>query len=223
MKFMSDGKPIQQPLSVWLVEDNEPYRLSLSKAVRGIAGGSVVRAFADCESALLELRHSPAPRVILLDIGLPGMSGLEGIQRFKERAPQCRIIMLTSFDDHGRVVRAICAGASGYMLKTSTVAKVKEAIEEVLAGGAPMSPQIASAVLGMVARFAPARASEPILSPRETEVLQMMSQGLAMKEIGAKIGVSYHTVDTHIRRVYEKLEVHSRAEAVVKGLKQGIL
>lgn len=221
--IMTDDTPSSQPITVWLVEDNEPYRASLTKAVRRIAGGAGVRAFADCEAALKELETSVPPRVMLLDIGLPGMSGLDGIARFKAISPDLRIIMLTSFDDHNRVVRAICAGASGYMLKTSPVVKVKEAIEEVLEGGAPMSPQIASAVLGLVVKLATPRTSEPLLSPRETEVLQLMSQGLAMKEIGVRLGASYHTVDTHIRRVYEKLQVHSRAEAVAKGMKQGLL
>jgi DNA-binding NarL/FixJ family response regulator len=220
---ITQGTPGPKPITVWLVEDNEPYRVSLAKAVRRLAGGTVVRAFTECETALKELETSAPPQVMLLDIGLPGISGLEAIRRFKDLSPGLRIIMLTSFDDHDRVVRAICAGASGYMLKTSPVLKVKEAIEEVLEGGAPMSPQIASAMLGLVAKLAVPRAADPLLSPRETEILQLMSQGLAMKEIGVRLGASYHTVDTHIRRVYDKLQVHSRAEAVAKGMKQGLL
>jgi len=211
------------PITIWLVEDNEPYRISLAKVVRPLTGEAAARAFASCEEALEALRTAEPPKVILLDIGLVGMDGIQGVGRFKEVCPASRVIMLTSYDDHDRVVRAICAGASGYLLKTSPVDKVREAIEEVLAGGAPMSPQIASAVLGLVARWGAPKTTETLLSPREREVLQLMCQGLAMKEIGARLGTSYHTVDTHIRRVYEKLQVHSRAEAVAKGMRQGLL
>jgi DNA-binding NarL/FixJ family response regulator len=208
------------PIEVWLIEDNEAYRNTIAKVVRRLEGVRCPRTFAACEEALEEMAIAVVPKVILLDIGLPGMSGLEGIRRLKDLAPEARIIMLTAFDDHDRIFRAICAGASGYLLKTAPVARVTEAIRDVLAGGAPMSPQIASAVLKMFAHLAAPQPNEYHLSPREKETLERMVQGITMKEIADKLGVSYHTVDTYIRNIYAKLHVQSRSGAVAKALKE---
>ena len=209
-------------IQVWLIEDNEPYRNSVARVARGVAGENAVKTFSNCEDAIEELGGAVTPEVILLDIGLPGMSGLEAIGRLKELAPSTCILMLTSFDDRDRVFQAICAGASGYLLKSCPAADIGAAIRDVVAGGAPMSPKVARAVLDQFARSnAPAKGDWG-LSPREKEVLELMARGRIMKEIGTDLSMSYHTVDAHIRKIYEKLHVHTRAGAVAKAVRAGL-
>lgn len=210
---------------VWIVEDNDPYRTSLSRVVERVAGEGRFRAFGDCETALGLLPTARKPGVLLLDLGLPGVSGLEALGRFKELAPEMRVIVLTSFDDQESIFKAICAGASGYLLKSAELSQVTSAIREVVAGGAPMTPQVASVVLTMFAKLGANKVpnAEYGLSPRETETLKAMVEGLATKEIAERLGVSYHTVDTYVRNIYAKLRVQSRAGAVAKAVRGGIL
>jgi len=206
-----------QPVSVWLVEDNETYRRAIARTLDQTTGLQCSGAFGSCEDALSRLRNDHPPEVILLDIGLPGLSGLEGIQQFKALSPATHIIILTVFEDTDKIFRAICAGASGYLLKTSTAEKIAESIREVQGGGAPMTPQIARSVLDLFARMA-GPPPEHDLSQRERETLELLVQGLTTKEIADRIGLSIHTVDTHLRNIYRKLHVHSRAGAVAKSL-----
>jgi DNA-binding NarL/FixJ family response regulator len=213
------------PLQVWLIEDNSAYRESLTRAVTLITPADDVRAFGNCEVALEDLARLEAPHVLLLDIGLPGMSGLEGLERFKSLAPAMLIIMVTSFDDHDRIFKAICAGASGYLLKSAPLAEITEAIRQVLRGGAPMSPQVASSVLrilGQMGQTKPATA-EYGLSPRERETLEAMVHGITLKEIAHRMDISHHTVDTYVRNIYSKLHVRSRGGAVAKALRERLL
>jgi DNA-binding NarL/FixJ family response regulator len=160
--------------------------------------------------------------LILLDVGLPGMSGLEGIRLFKVRAPNSLIVILTVFEDDDKVFRAICAGAAGYLLKTSSVADITQAVRDALAGGSPMNPRIARRVLEMFSKLAP-KQSDYGLSEREKEILQLMTTGLIKKEIADQLTLSIHTVDTYLRRIYEKLEVNTRTGAVAKALKEGLV
>jgi len=217
------NRSVSKNVRVCLIEDNDDYRASVAKVARRVAGPDGVQAFADCEQALEELGDGHPPDVILLDIGLPGISGLEGIRRLKKLAPGVRIIMLTSFDDHARVFEAICAGASGYLLKTSPVAELSDAITLAMDGGAPMSPSIARAVLEQFARLSVPKMDDSLLSPREREVLELMARGRIMKEIATDLSLSYHTVDAHIRSIYEKLHVHTRAGAVAKAYKDRLI
>lgn len=206
---------------VWLVEDNGEYRRSLARVLDRTPGLMCAQACGSCEEAFEHLASQPAPKVLLLDIGLPGLDGVSAVSRFKEKIPGAHIIMLTSFDDHDRIFRAVCAGANGYLLKTSSVAKIIAGIREALAGGAPMSPQIARAVLTMFAGGAakPAKLNADYgLSPREQEILEQLVLGRTMKETAAQLDVSYHTVDTHLRRIYEKLHVCTRQGAVAKAV-----
>ncbi len=152
-----------------------------------------------------------------MDIGLPGLSGLDGLQQFKALSPATHVIILTVFEDPDKIVRAICAGASGYLLKTFPAEKIAQAIREVLGGGAPMTPQIARSVLNLFAKLA-GPPPERGLSQREKETLEFLGQGLTTKEIADRLGLSIHTVDTHLRNIYRKLHVHSRAGAVAKAL-----
>lgn len=212
----------RKPVRVWIVEDNPAYRQSLRKVVERMSSSEGVTAYGNCEEALASLNAASAPDVLLLDLGLPGMSGIEGLPRLKTAAPEMRIIALTSFDDRDWIFKAICAGASGYLLKTTPLSEVTEAIHEVLKGGAPMNPEVASVVLNMFAKMGAGQGETPEygLSPRERETLEGMVDGLTAKEIAARMKVSYHTVDTYVRSIYTKLHVQSRGGAVAKAIRE---
>ena len=212
--------PVLSKLShIWLIEDNDSFRNALARVIDQQPGLKCNRNFSSCEDALAALGRDTPPDVILLDVGLPGMSGIEGIKCLRDVAPDVRIIMLTMFDDHDKVFKSICAGASGYLLKTTPKDKITEAIREVLDGGAPMNAQIARLVLD---RFAAMTAPKEDygLTDREREVLEWMVKGLIKKEIADKLSLSYHTIDTHLRNIYQKLHVHTRAGAVVKAIRE---
>jgi DNA-binding NarL/FixJ family response regulator len=210
-------RPSGNLASVWLIEDNRSFRVSVQRVLDQLPDLHCPRAFSSCEEALAELRGHSRPDVILLDVGLPGMSGLEGIALLTAAAPRAHIIMLTVFDDSEKILKAICAGASGYLLKGAQPEKIAEAIHEVLNGGAPMNGRIARSVLKMFARMA-APAENYGLTPREEQVLKHLVSGLTKKEIAAESGLSYHTIDTHLRNIYTKLQVHTRGGAVAKAL-----
>lgn len=206
-------------VNVWLIEDNDAFRNALVRVIRHGESMDCPRTFSSCEEALKALAAESPPEVILLDVGLPGMSGIEGIKHIKATAPATHVIMLTMFDDHDKVFKSICAGASGYLLKTAAPEKITEAIQEVLAGGAPMNARVAKSVLDMFARLAAPQADYGLTS-REKEVLEQMVRGLIKKEIADQLSLSYHTIDTHLRNIYQKLHVHTRTGAVAKALKE---
>lgn len=210
--------------AVWLIEDNDAFRAAAERVLRGIRDVRATRAFVSCEAALAELEKPglEAPDVILLDVGLPGMSGIEGIPLLRRRAPAARIIVLTVFDDSGKVFQAICAGADGYLLKSASLDAVRAALDELQRGGAPMNGQIARLVLQEFARRGGAQRDYG-LTPREREVLERMVQGMTKKVIGADLSLSIHTVDFHLRSIYQKLHVHTRTGAVAKALKERLL
>ena len=207
--------------SVWLIEDNEAYRRTIRRVINRLDGLSCPQAFAWCEQAikLLESASVAAPDVILLDVGLPGMNGLEGIRVIKSISPSTHVIMLTVFDDHEKIFRSICAGASGYLLKTSSEENIALAIREVMNGGAAMTPTIAQKVIEMFANLA-APKEDYGLTAREREILNLAVEGLIKKEIADRLGLSFHTVDAHLRSIYTKLQVNTRAGAVSKALKE---
>ncbi|MBA4190626.1 MAG: DNA-binding response regulator [Planctomycetaceae bacterium] len=214
---------VTEPARVWTIEDNESYRRAIVRVVDAAAGLSCPAAFATCEDALTELTATrKPPAVVLLDIGLPGMSGLDGIPRLVAASPGIRIIVLTVFDDDEKIFRAICAGATGYLLKMSPVEEITAAIREVLAGGSPMNARIARRVLEMFAKLAP-KPTDYGLTEREQGVLELMVMGLIKKEIASELTLSVHTVDSHIRNIYEKLQVHTRSGAVAKALREKLV
>jgi DNA-binding NarL/FixJ family response regulator len=206
-------------INVWLIEDNDAFRNALVRVIRQIETMDCPRTFSSCEDALKALATGTPPDVILLDVGLPGMSGIEGIRHIKATAPATQVIMLTMFDDHDKVFKSICAGASGYLLKTSAPEKITESIQEALAGGAPMNSRVARSVLDMFAKLAAPQADYGLTS-REKEVMELMVRGLIKKEIADQLSLSYHTIDTHLRNIYQKLHVHTRTGAVAKVLKE---
>lgn len=176
-------------------------------------------SFDSCEAALAALAGGDPPDAILLDLGLPGISGFEGIPRFRKLAPAVEIVVLTAFDDDEKLFAAIRAGASGYLLKTSSVEEIAAALRQVRAGGSPMTSRIARRVLAFFSTARPWR-TDYGLTPREREVLERLIEGLAKKEIASRLGISLHTVDMHLRKVYVKLHVRSATGAVGKVLKE---
>jgi len=212
------------PVSVWLVEDNHTFRATVARVLNGIDGVECSQCFSNAEDALDALHGGGVPDVVLLDVELPGQNGIEAVQKIKSISPSTRIVMLTVFDDHEKIFKAVCAGASGYLLKTSTVDCIVESIHEALAGGAPMAPRVASSVLQMFSKMAkPQQEQNYGLTSRERKVLELMTRGLIKKEIADNLSLSYHTVDTHLRNIYTKLHVHNRTGAVAKALTEKLL
>jgi DNA-binding NarL/FixJ family response regulator len=212
------GSP-EHPISVWLVEDHHTFRNTVARVLNQASAVECSRDFSNAEDALAALEEGSVPDALLLDVELPGLNGLEAIQRIKSIAPSTRVIMLTVFDDHEKIFKAICAGASGYLLKTSPSDKIIESIREAHTGGAPMTPRIARSVLDMFRQRAAPQPSYG-LTAREQNILELMTDGLIKKEIADKLELSYHTVDTHLRNIYTKLHVHTRTAAVSKALKE---
>ena len=212
-------RPAGPPVSVWLIEDNHIFRNTVARALSRVEGVDCTQHFANAEDALDALQGGGVPEVILVDVELPGQDGIAAVRKIKSISPATRVVMLTVFDDHEKVFKAICAGASGYLLKTSPVERIIESINEALVGGAPMTPKVAGSVLQMFSKMAQPR-QDYGLTEREQKILELMTQGLIKKEIASKICVSYHTVDTHLRNIYTKLHVHSRTGAVAKALKE---
>lgn len=210
-----------EPIRVWLCEDNERFRRSLCGAINQIDGLSCDSSLGSVEETLARIQVDGPPQVLLLDIGLPGIDGISGLPQLRSAAPDAKIVILTVFDDHDKVFRAVCAGADGYLLKTSTVARIGEAILEVSTGGASMNPEIARKVLDLFAGKRDTR-SDP-LTDREREVLRLVVRGLTKKEVAAELALSRHTVDSHLRNIYQKLHVHNRAGAVATAIREGLV
>lgn len=213
-------------IRVWIVEDHETFRRSLQRLCTPARGLALAQAFANAETMLQVLRATnpgEGPDVMLLDVGLPGRSGLEIIGDVHQLAPDCRIVILTVFEDEAKISQAISAGASGYLLKTSRAEVVAEAIVEAAQGGSPMSPKVAASVVTMLAKLTKP-ATQPIsLSPREHDLLKLLVEGLTAKEIADRLGVSIHTTGTHTRNLFSKLDVHSRAAAVARALRERLV
>ncbi|HSU57608.1 MAG TPA: response regulator transcription factor [Candidatus Dormibacteraeota bacterium] len=207
------------PISVWLVEDNHTFRRTVARLLNQVPGLVCSQDFSNSEDALESLENGALPDVVLVDVELPGMDGIQAVRRMKSMSPATRIIMLTVFDDHDKIFKAICSGASGYLLKTAPVETVIDSIREVYSGGAPMTPRVARSVLDMFGKFMVPQ-HDYGLTAREQKILELMTQGLIKKEIADRLSVSYHTVDTHLRNIYAKLHVNTRSGAVAKALKE---
>ncbi|MEI6970223.1 MAG: response regulator transcription factor [bacterium] len=202
-------------VTVAVVEDNNALRANLVAMLKEEPKLQCVGAFPDAEQALLKLPELK-PAVVLMDIKLPGMSGVECVSKLTLVLPETHVIMITVYDDSDSIFESLAAGAAGYLLKPVRPAQLVEAIEEVRAGGAPMSMSIARRVVQTFKKPAPAAGNDAQLWPREVEILSLLSKGLLKKEIGDQLGISYWTVQTHVGRIYKKLQVHSRAQAVAK-------
>ena len=210
------------PATVWITEDHAPFRRTIARVLGTEEGLQCTAQFDSSEALLKALQGTEKPQLLLLDVGLPGMSGLEALRLIRERSPKTLVVILTVFEDDDKIFQAICAGAAGYLLKTSTAAEIVQGVRDALAGGSPMNPRTARRVLEMFTRMAP-KQSDYGLSDREKEILQLMTTGLIKKEIAHRLSLSVHTVDTYLRRIYEKLEVNTRTGAVAKALKEGLV
>ncbi|MCH7771608.1 MAG: response regulator transcription factor [Bacteroidetes bacterium] len=210
-------------IKVLIIEDNDLFRKSLANVINKSSkmkcGGSYISA----EDALKDIEQKELkPEVVLMDIGLPGITGVECISYIKDLSHETKIIMLTIHDDDDNIFKAVCSGAAGYLLKDMPPDKIIESIEDVLSGGAPMNSNIAKKVLDLFKNMTAPVASYD-LTDRENEILKLLVDGLSKKQIAEKIFLSYHTVDVHIRHIYEKLEVHTLSGAVAKALKEHLL
>ncbi len=206
------------PIDVSLIEDDADIRQGLKLLLKGTPGFSCVAAYGDCESALREIVDDP-PDVLLMDIQLPGMSGIEGVRRLKKLLPELDIIMLTIHDDDKRVFDSLCAGACGYLVKTTPPAKILESIKEVRNGGAPMSANIARLVIQSFQRSV----ADNALTSRELEILSQLCRGKSYKMIADALHVSKGTVHSHLKKIYKKLEVSSMTEAVAKAFQEKLI
>lgn len=209
--------PATVPIQVAIIEDDEEIRSNLTHRVGGNEAFLLLRAYGDAESAVADLPNFK-PDVVLVDINLPGMNGIECVRNLKPRMPDTQFIMLTVYEDSNRLFQSLIAGASGYLLKRTPPAKLLSAIREAYVGGSPMTPQIARRVVQHF-QHAPEPPSElQKLTPREREVLDQLSKGFRYKEIVENLRISSGTLHSYIRSIYDKLHVHSRTEAVVKYL-----
>ena len=204
-------------ITVAVVEDDDDIRRGLALLINSTPGYSCIGVYSNCESALQPLTEYP-PDVLLMDIQLPGMSGIEGVKSIKRRLPDLDIIMLTIHDDDQKVFDSLCAGACGYLLKTTPPAKLLAAIQECHAGGAPMSANVARMVTHSFQRTTP-----DTLTTREGEVLALLCRGKSYKMIADSLNVSRGTVHSHIKSIYKKLEVNSMSEAVAKAFQERLV
>jgi DNA-binding NarL/FixJ family response regulator len=207
------------PISVSIVEDNEQLRTTLARVLNRADGFRCLSHYGDAESALEGLPKDK-PQVVLMDINLPGINGVECVRRLKQLVPDTQVMMLTVYEDTDNIFNALAAGAAGYLLKRTRSAELLEAIREVQSGGSPMTAHIARKVTQSFQRAGASTQATENLSEREQEVLDCLSQGFLYKEIAEKLGISYETVHTYVRRIYEKLQVRTRTEAVAKFLKR---
>lgn len=196
-----------------IIEDNEDLSKIFVEVLHNTEHLNVISTYTNCEDALKYLKDD-APEIILMDIDLPGINGIEGTKHVKKIFPNCNVIIVTVFENSKTVFDALCAGAIGYLTKNVTSAKLIKAIEEALSGGAPMSMNIAKMVVQSFQR-----ASDSILTPRETEVLAMLAKGSSIKSIAIHFEISPNTVKYHVKNIYDKLQVHNREDAIKKASK----
>lgn len=208
---------------VVIYEDNQVFRESLIRLLVSNPAFEVSGDFQNCNHVEEEIR-TLQPEVVLMDIQMPGVNGLKGLEVIRKISGDIKVIMLTVFEDNQHIFEAICRGANGYLLKHSTPTQIFNAIDEVLKGGAPLTPSIASRVLVLLSaqKTSPA-GNEYQLTPREKEILESLVEGNSYKMIGSTLQISTETVKTHIKRIYEKLQVNSQTEAVSKAMKEKLV
>ena len=206
-------------INVSIVEDSEQLRGTLARVISRADGFQCVSQYGNAEAAI-EAIPKDRPNVVLMDINLPGMNGVECVRRLKQLLPDTQFIMLTAYEDTENIFNSLAAGAAGYLLKRTSSAELLAAVRDVLKGGSPMTAHIARKVVQSFQRSGASQQATENLSQREQEVLVLLSQGLIYKEIAEKLGISYETVHTYVRRIYEKLQVRTRTEAVAKFLRR---
>jgi DNA-binding NarL/FixJ family response regulator len=210
------------PIRVALVEDQRRTREGLQALIEGSQGFLCTAAWKSMEEALAA--NAPAaPDVLLLDLGLPGMSGIEGIVPLRQRYPETSIVILTVYEDNDRVFEALCAGATGYLLKNTPPAKLLDFLRDAVKGGSPMSPEIARRVVELFRRFRPPDKANYNLTPHELRLLKLLVEGHSYKTAAVELGVSINTIAFHVQNIYGKLQVHSKSEAVARALRENLI
>jgi DNA-binding NarL/FixJ family response regulator len=214
--------PEEEDIDVWVVEDDQRFRGGLKELISTTPGMRCEDVFERCEEALQALKDKGPPQIMLVDIGLPGMSGIEGIRQMKLLSPATEFVVLTVHEERQNVFDAICAGATGYLVKNLPPETIIEKIKEAAGGGVPMDPVIARRVLELLSGGSSRREAYE-LTDREQEVLNLMVHGMTRLEIAERLFISSYTVNTHSRNIYEKLHVHTRGGAVAKALKERLV
>jgi len=215
-------RPSDPPIKVAIVEDERDIRESLCLLVGGTNGYVCSGSYRSMEEALEKIPRQ-LPDVVLSDIGLPGISGIEGVRALKQRFPDLLVLMLTVYDDDERIFDAMCAGACGYLLKKTPPARLLESLKEAVGGGAPMSPEVARRVIALFRDIRPPERADYHLTPHETRLLKLFVEGHNYKTAARELHVSVNTVNFHVRSIYDKLQVHSRSEAVAKALRNRLV
>lgn len=210
-------------IEVAIIEDRQEIRDGLAALIGGTEGFRCAALYGSMEQAIAKMSRHRRPDVVLCDIGLPGMSGIEGIRILKEIDPALLVLMLTIYDDDDRIFEAICAGATGYLLKKTPPARLLESLREAVNGGAPMSPEVARRVITLFRDIRPPKRADYDLTPHETRLLRLLLEGYNYKAAAAELGVTVHTISFHLRSIYEKLQVHSKSEAVAKALRNRLV
>jgi DNA-binding NarL/FixJ family response regulator len=208
-------------IKIAIVEDIREIREGLARLINSTPGYRCTGVYGSMEEALEKIPNN-LPRLVLSDIGLPGIDGISGITILKERYPELLILMLTVYDDNERIFDALCAGACGYLLKKTPWEKVVEALKEAVEGGSPMSPEVARRVINLFREIKPPKEAAYELTPHEVRLLRMLVEGHSYKTAAAELHVSVNTIKFHLRHIYDKLQVHTKSEAVAKALRHGL-
>jgi DNA-binding NarL/FixJ family response regulator len=211
-----------KPIKVAIIEDERDIREGLGMLIGYTEGFECVGKYGSMEEAITSIRHR-TPDVVLSDIGLPGMNGIEGVKILKETYPGMTILMLSVYDDNDRIFDALCNGAVGYLLKKTPPAKLIDSLKDAIGGGSPMSPEIARKVVALFRDFRPPEKVDYDLSPHELRILKLLVEGHSYKTAAAKLNVTTSTISFHLNNIYEKLQVHSKSEAVAKALQHRLI
>jgi DNA-binding NarL/FixJ family response regulator len=219
---MNVGTGDTEHRTVWIVEDNTEFRRQLRDVLNLSAEFVCTHDFRRVESMLELLAGSSPPDILLMDIGLPGIDGIEGTTKAKMLSPSTEVVILTVFDDNENLVRAIAAGATGYLHKSATLEEIAASLRSILYGGAPINPSIARRLLSLFSA-GPSSRNQYSLTNREREILGLLIEDIPLKQIADRLSISIHTINMHLRNIYAKLQVQSRSGAVAKALKEGLL
>jgi len=216
--------PSKVDIKVAIIEDQRKFREYLAALIEGSDGFGSAGSYSSMEEALDRIGiNGELPDVVLVDIGLPGMDGIEGIRILKARFPRLILLMHTVYDGDERIFDALCAGANGYLLKRTPPARLLESLREALDGGAPMTPEVAHQVVNLFREIRPVERNNERLTPHEIRLLEMLAEGHNYETAAAELSVTTHTISFHLQRIYEKLHVHSKTEAVVKALRNRLI
>ena len=209
-------------MRVVIIEDLREVREGLEALINGTAGYKCVAAYSMMETALARIEKD-SPDLILTDLGLPGMSGIEGIERLRAMFPETPILALTIYDNDEQIFNALCNGANGYLLKNTPPARLLEALKDAVEGGSPMSPAIAARVVRLFREFRPPETANYYLTAQETRTVEIVSRRTLQKSAAQALGISFHTVSSHLKNIYDKLQVHSKTEAAAKALREKLV